>query len=231
MSRYLKGLIIIGVLVVICAPFVYGQRANPITITTPEPTATSIQEPLQVITYTVKPSSGALILSGVLTNTSSSGRQDVRVVATVFDASDAVIGVGKYNLAALNEALPHYIYPFEIYVSDVASQPSRIAFDIQSAPLTTGSYAPYTHLKITNTSIQQSGTRRIVRGTVTNTGTHEAARPVIIAIAYLNKSVLDVDYTSAPVSTIAPGESSPFEITLNAGADATITIIADALAK
>ena len=195
------------------------DTTEPTAEPTPPPTTPATVGPnVEVVNFhSVTDEFGGLDFIGEVTNTGDEDAASIQVVLTLTDARGNVVGTGTSYLDALSILPPGETIPFDIFVDNPPSTWTEESIQIQAgdADSFTQSFV-YSSLEasgVTITPAEYGGVS--VRGIVKNTGTETATFVQVTFAGYDSAGVIQVvDFTSADLDQIAPGGTSPFEISV-----------------
>jgi hypothetical protein len=194
-----------------------GPAPTPVVTATPAATVTPAvtMEEVQLLNYRSHETEyGSLRFYGEVSNNGNTEVASVEVVITLLDGTGKVIGTGS------NYTQPDCLSPgergaFAISVLDPPDTWADERVQLQWSPMSEWlrdmCYKAFSVSGVTVTSGDYGGL--VVRGQVKNTGAQAASLTQVTFVGYDTAGkVLVVDFSFADIDPLAPGNSSPFEI-------------------
>jgi len=189
---------------------------SPTRTPTPTPTPTPTQPPaggVQVLNYRSHQGEfGSLYFYGEVESRESAEVAGVEAVLTLSDGANKVVGTGDAYVEPTCLS-PSEKGAFSIYVLDPPDTWAKETIQVQWRPKSSWDNC-YKSFSVSGVSIAPGKYGGLtVRGAVKNTGGESADFIQVTFIGYdASDKVLVVDNSFADIDTLAPGESSPFEI-------------------
>jgi hypothetical protein len=155
-------------------------------------------------------SSGYLYIVGEIQNTLPQNLEYVKIVATYYDDNKEVLGT-SFTYTDLDIIKSGQKSPFELSNYPDKFVPS--SYKVQASYRITSS-EPYTGLSINSHRSNADGSYYKVVGEVENNGDRTVDYVKLVATFYDdNDEVIGTSFTYTDLDTIAPGGTSPFELT------------------
>ena len=181
---------------------------------TPEP----VGQKVEVVSFhSVKDEYGSLDFIGEVTNVGDEDAASIQVVLSLTDGQGNVVGTGTSYVDALSILPPGETIPFDIYVSNPPASWAKESIQVQAEAADSFSRSSvYSDLEASGVTIAPDEYLGVtVRGVVKNTGTETAQLVQVTFAAYDSAGAIQaVDFTFANLDQIAPGGTSPFEISV-----------------
>lgn len=156
-----------------------------------------------------------MTIVGEIVNNGEQPAYRVSIAATILDGSGALIDVGAAR-AERTLLLPGESSPFKIYVGDAGGMPDHYALIAYGERASPEAIAAAAQIELDSAVRCPAGDDRLVLcGEVTNRSTDNATYVKAIAAYYdAAGNVIDADWSYVWANVLAPGERSPFAISL-----------------
>jgi len=189
------------------------ETTVPVVPFTPQGGTVQTNDTLEIVALNFfTTSTGALWFVGQAHNTGNAALESVSVTITLRDGQGGMVGT-ETGYVMLNDLLSGETAPFVVLFADGA--PGWQEYEVFSQGDATNYYQTTEAFEVTNvTAASQEFLGYTIEGEVRNTGQVTAQFIRIVASVFdAQGTMLGAEYTFCTRDTLAPGESSPFDLT------------------